>query len=312
MNQRAKATHGKADHFRGGGVRSPHRVSGASYYSMAAVMAAAVFFIVWAVMHDGYDETPILLAGIASGFSVISFILFREIVLRRSYERDKASRRLAHHLRSVDLHTSKESGDARLSISGNEILLSEIRKKSDAAKVLGNLPEAHREVFELCDEYMEIVSHELARARPGSPRIPAFRKGAVTAAKRHRLHMLKWAELRAKAFSNESVDIPELTDKIGAAEGALKAVERAIAAYPNENALIDSCNLLKTYLVSAKVKVSVNLAEASVAKGETQRAIGHYQTALGNLNALGENSAGSKAISDMLCSEIDRLSRSES
>ena len=161
MDPRARATNVKPDlYVRAAGKPISNRGSAANYYLLTAFVAVTLFIVVWASMNDRYDETPVLIAAIASGLSVTAFVLFREIVLRRMRERALAARRLAHHLRSANRHVQAPTIEGRLSIRRNDELLREIRIKSEAAKVLGKLADAHREVFELCDEYLKLISKD--------------------------------------------------------------------------------------------------------------------------------------------------------
>jgi hypothetical protein len=196
----------------------------------------------------------------------------------------------------------------KLSLQRNDELLREIRVKSDAAKVLGKFAEGHREVFELCDAYLSLASSELSRARAGSPRIPAIRKGTISAANRHRYHMLRWAEIKARSFTSE-VNDPEraLSDKLEAAEDTLTAVEKAFNIYPEETALIDSRELLRAFLTTGKIRSFIESAENAAIAGQTDEALDKYRSALAALDDSTMPSSEQKAIQERIGAEIAQL-----
>src|SRR5205085_12297228 len=65
----------------------------------------------------------------------------------------------------------------KLTLERNAAILREISRKSEAAKVLARFAEGHRDVFELCDEYLAVVRRELPKVAPGSPRPVALLRG---------------------------------------------------------------------------------------------------------------------------------------
>lgn len=308
MNERLRAASVKRDLYdRTGQDRVPVQVSAVNYYFLALFLCLAVFFVVWAVLHDGLDETPLVVAALAAGLFLAAFILFREVVVRRSRERAQAARRLSQHLRAARRLTPRPDTGGKLTIERNEDLLREIRTKSDAAKVLGKFADAHKEVFELCDGYLSLASAELSVARPDSPRRPLIRKGTVAAAKRHRFHMLKWAEIKARSFISEVNQPGGAAEKIEAAEAALEAVERAHNAYPEEDTLIGSRQLLHEFLTHAKVRKSIESAEAAAADRNFEAAIEHYNDALSGLHRYDVNFSERDAVLQRIRTEIARL-----
>lgn len=262
--------------------RPPVRLSAVNYYFLAAFVSAGVFFIVWAFLHDGYDDTPIFIATISAVLCAGSFVLVREVVGRRTRKREAAAHRLSEHLRLVGGNHGRNERNGKLTLKRNEELLSEIRTKSEAAKILGKLADAHKEVFDLCEEYLTIAAAELSTAHPTSPRVPALRKGTLSASKRHRFHMLKWAEIKARSFTAQAAD-GSMSAKIDAGHDALVAVDRAIEVYPDESTLIDSRDLLRAFLTSANVKLAIEEAEAAEDNDKPELAVKHYRDALASL-----------------------------
>lgn len=291
------------------GGRVPFWAPASNYYLLAAFGAGIVFLIVWVLLYDGLDDTPWVVALIAAaGFSAALF-LFREVVLKRMRQRAVAANRLSHHLRLAAPLRRPEDRAPKVSVQQNERMLRDIRSKSEAAKVLNNLAAAHKEVSDLCEQYLSTAAAEMSEARPGSPRIPAFRRGAKFASVRHRSHMLRWAEIKARTFTSEAGGSGKLGDKIGAAEDALDAVEQALSLYPDEPALGDSRAVLRVFLVSARIKNSIEKAEHATANGSNQRAVDHYRAALSDLNSSELEFAERDAIHQRIQSEIGRISK---
>ncbi len=308
MDQRQRLTGPKGNVYaKEEPLRFPVGLSAANYYFLVFFISAAIFFIVWAALHDGYDDTPLIFAVIAAISFGASFVFVREVILRRSRRRAIAARRLSRQLGSVPRRERRAGADEKLTLKRNEEKLREIRVKSEAANVLGKFADAHKEVFDLCDEYLGLASEQLSKARPASPRIPALRKGSASAANRHRFHMLKWAEIKAREFTAEAATTGPLNGKIEAGENALNAVERAIEAYPEESALIDSRQLLQVFLTSAAVKGSIENAERAVENGSLDKAIADYRNALASLERFDVKFEERIVIYDKIQSEISRI-----
>lgn len=280
-----------------------------NYYLLVVLIAAAVFLTVLGVLYDGADETPWIVASIAAAVFVAALFLFREVVLRRFRKRALAARRLSYQLRSAALGKQADNTVRKITLQRNQELLRDIRTKSDAAKVLGKLADAHEEVFHLCEQYLTAAAAEIASARPGSPRIPAMRKGSRFAAGRHRFHMLKWAEIKARSFTGEAGNPGRWNEKVDAANDALDAVERAIEVYPEEAALVDSGAVLRVFLVSARIKSSIEKAERADARGNKKRAVGYYRDALLDLQNCDIEFSEREVIFERLQSEIGRISK---
>lgn len=289
--------------------RLPFWLPAQNYYLLVLVFAGAVFLSVAAALNDGRDETPWITAGVSAAVFVVTLFAFRELVLRRFRRRALAAQRLSRHLRLMAPMRREEDGRRKITLEENHEMLREIRVKSDAAKVLGTLAEAHREVFDLCENYLTQSSTQISSARPGSPRIPAMRKGAKFAAGRHRFHMLKWAEVKARSFTDGVAGSGELDEKIGVAREALGAVDRVISVYPDEIALVDSRTVLQTFLVSAKIRLSVEKAEWATEQGKWEEAVEHYRTALSDLQQCDVDFSDREAIQQRINKEIGRISR---
>ncbi len=285
-------------------------ISAANYYLLSVLVVAITFLVVLDGFYDIHDETSWIAAGLAGIGFAACLVLFREVILRRIRQRANAERRLSRHLRVSDAGTGEHPGRGKVSLEQNGKILDDIRTKSEAAKVLGGLADAHREVFELCERYISLVSGNLSEARPGSPRIPALRKGRRLASDRHRFHMLRWAEIKAKEFSAEPNGSDRPNRKSALAREALEAVGRAIEVYPDERALADSKAVLEIFLISAGIRDSIDRAERAASEGNGQIAIEHYREALAQLEGCELGSSERKAIEDRIRSEIGRINTS--
>ncbi len=309
MDQRARSSNIDNEPYSDvGRDRAVSWAATANYYFLTFFVGAFVFIVVLAFLYDGYDESPWVVAALASIVSIVSFVVFREVVIRRTRERERAARRLAHHLRSARKHLRHNDDRDKLTLERNDRFLREIRSKSDAAKVLVNLADAHREVFELCDDYLLIATRELSLARAGSPRIPAIRKGSISAAKRHRYHMLKWAELKSRSFTSDARQADAATARTSAVD-ALDAVERTIEVYPDESALVDSRSVLRAFLVSASVRTLLDEAEAAELAGNYEKAVRDYNNALIEFNSHVGGPADSETFTLKIRSEVERIRR---
>jgi hypothetical protein len=291
------------------GDRVPFWIPASNYYLLAGFSAGAVFLTVLGALYDGYDDTPWVVAGMAAAVFAASLFLFREVVLRRFRRRALAARRLSHQLRSTARVRYGEHTGTKITLQRNDEIIREIRTKSDAAKVLGKLAEAHKEVFDLCEQYLAAAAAEISSARPASPRIPALRKGSRFANARHRFHMLKWAEIKARSFTSEAGAAGRLNDKIEAAQEALDAVGRAMEVYPDEATLVDSRAVLRVFLFSARIKSSIEKAERANARGNAKRAVDHYREALSDLQNCEIEFSERDVIFERIQSEIGRISR---
>lgn len=310
MDRRTRIASGERGLYPGvSGDRIPFWIPASNYYLLVVFVAAGVFLTVLGALYDGSDDMPWFTASLASAMFVASLFLFREVVLRRYRRRALAARQLSRQLRSATAGRHHEGAGGKITLQRNEEILRDIRTKSEAAKVLVKLADAHKEVFDLCERYMNAAAAEISSARPGSPRIAALRKGSRFAAARHRSHMLKWAEIKARSFISETVNKGSLSEKAEAARDALQAVDRAREAYPDVTALIESRDVLNVFLVSARIKSSIEMAERANAKGNVKLAVEHYRGALLELQNCDVELSEREVIFERIRSEIGRISK---
>lgn len=263
--------------------RAPFWIPASNFYLLAFVLGVAVFFLLLSILHDGIDDLPWIMAVVGLILTLGIAVFIREVVLRNARERFISAKRLDKSVRYIVKRKENKRDPAKLTLERNRVILNEIRKKSDAAKVLGKVSEAHKEVVDLCEEYLTVAANELAKAGAGSPRIPAIRKGSGMASDRHRYHMLKWAEIEARSLTQEAKARDKVSEKLDTAQKALGVVDHALRSYPDESNLVDSQEVLQGFLTSIRVSNSIEKAERAFFKGNHKRAIGLYQDALFDL-----------------------------
>ena len=260
--------------------RRPFWLPASNFYILAASFAIAFFFLVWGILNDGREETPWIPAGIGAAIVLGSAVILREIILRGARNRFLATQRQID--RNIKLVAQQIPGrePAKLTLERNAAILSDIAMKSEAAKVLGKFAEGHREVFELCDEYMAAVQRELPNVGAGSPRIAALRRGTEVAGRYHFYHLLQWAEIESRALTQEARKQDKMAGKLGSAQAALDVVDFALRSYPHEPALLDSQKVLLEFVSSMKISDLVEKADRATFKGNHKRALSLYQDAL--------------------------------
>ncbi len=261
--------------------RRPFWLPASSYYTLSFAIAIALFFLLWGVLHEGKDEMPWIGAGLGASIALASAVFLREILLRGQRERFLLKqRRLDRSLSGFAQYGSAAEGSRKLTLEQNSTVLKEIMLKSDAAKVLARLPEGHREVFDLCESYLSVIAHELPTVAPGSPRIPAFRRGTEVARKYHRYHLLKWAEIETRSLTHGARSNTDQNSRVGKAEEALSVLEFALSQYPEEASLNESKAVVQEMVGSFRVAGLVEQARFAAYENRTDTAIGLFEQAL--------------------------------
>ena len=286
--------------------RRPFWFPASNYYVLSVAVAIAFFFLVWGILNDGRESTtPWIPAGVGSALVLVSAVVIREVVLRGARERFLRSQRQMDRTIKVMSRRGNEAAPAKLTLERNAAILHEISRKSEAAKVLGRFAEGHREVFELCTEYLSAVERELPTVGAGSPRIAALRRGTEVAGRYHHYHMLQWAEIESRALTQEARTHDKILGKLDSAQAAVGILEFALGSYPHDAALLESKKLLLELVSSVKLADLIDRAERAAFKGNEKRALSLFQDAL--FLAGRENPGVDAETIEYLNSEIERL-----
>jgi len=237
--KRANAMNGRIPHHAAAGgrqartKREPFRVPAGSFYALSVLFSIVVALFVGMILFETGDASAANWALLSGGACFVAAVLFREVILR-----GRRRQMLARERRLI----SNVSGEYeappvinKLTVEHNSALIRSIQQKSEAANVLGGLADGHKEVFILCEEYLDLIKSELPRVAPGSPRFAAFRKGTVVANRLHYEHMVRWARLEAAvATERRSAGDPGMRSA-----RAIEALEMALFHYPEERVLIE-------------------------------------------------------------------------
>lgn len=286
----------------------PFWLPASTYYFLATAIAIGVFFLTWAILGDSREENPWITAGLLASSSMIGAVVLREIVLRlRRNSVYVAQRRLDNVLLSAPLPVRREENPEKLTLERNAILLDEIKRKSEAAMVLGRLADSHREVFELCAQYLEVAKRELPTIGIGSPRLAPITRGRDRVERIHRRHMLKWAEIEIKTNSEAALDTERLSVRLDRSRRALKAAEFAFEHYPDEPDIVRSREAVQHFTASIKVAEAVQRAERAEANGDVDKALSRLREA--ERYAIKIVGPGGDEPLNRIRNDIDRLSR---
>lgn len=292
--------------------RRPFWLPASNYYILVVAVTIGFFFLVWGILQDGFEETPWIIAGIGASIVLGGAVILREVILRSARNRFLANqRRLDQSVRGIAVQVAAAQGSSKLTLERNRAILTEIRNKSEAAKVLGKFAQGHREVFELCAEYLSASAKELPTVGAGSPRIAALRRGAEIAVEFHRFHLLRWAEIEALSLTQEAKSLSKTAEKLDTTLKALGVVDFALEYYPHERSLRESHDALQDFVTSIKVSSAVEKAERAFFKGNHKRAIKLYKDALFDLSRNESGSDERLLVAEKINGEIDKINRIE-
>lgn len=232
---------------------------------------------------EGGEEAPWVTAGIAASLLMVAAVVVREVVLRNARQRYlSAQRRLDRNVKRVG---QSRSSYKKISIRDNDLMLGHIMMKSGAAKTLSELPDGHREVMGLCDDYLELTKKELARTDINSPRYVAMKKGRQKIHGLHRQHTLAWSELRSRVFLRKAENAEGALSRASNAGQALGVVEQALLRYPDEQKLLDSAAVLREFVAAARTAQKIEEAEGLESLEDYPGALSLYEDILEGLEA---------------------------
>jgi hypothetical protein len=289
-------------------ARRPFWLPASNYYVLSIALSAAFFFLMWGILHDAGDETPWITAGVSASMLLVGAVVLREVILRRARARQyRLQRQIDASFAGVGPRVGTQPARAKLTLEQNAAILNRIKQKSQAAKVLDKFSAGHREVFELCHEYLVRNDEELKTVAAGSPRFSALLKGRNSAAVTHRFHLLQWAEIEARQLINEANVRTAASDRIEAANKAATVIDYALESYPADGDLLASRQVIDEMIVTIKASDAVERAERAAHRQDYREAISNYRDALfyhGRDNLMTDER---QRAAERLTAEIERL-----
>lgn len=230
-------------------------------------------------------------------------MILREVFLRQSRERFL----MAQKMLDYNLRGSAVPNSNKLTLEKNALLIRDIEQKSEAARVLGKLSEAHFDVFEVCSQYLQRTERELETIAAGSPRLAAIRRGREKVSELHRHHLLNWAAIESKSLTQEARIRATMSEKLEAAQRALSVLDSALEYYPDEAQLQESADAVQDFIASIKISHWIELAERAAFKGDNKRAVRNYRDALFYLGRENVRNEERDLIAEKINQEIEKL-----
>lgn len=267
----------------------------------AAAAAAALFFVLWWMLQG--EENPWVPAGLAASVVMLVAASAREVVMRRAWNR---------YILEQDKHGRAHAGSGRSSsmnmrsTSLHSAALRALQKQSAEADANDSVPEAHREIYQLCTDYLAGVEDALRSPLLSAEGRVALRAGQERVRILQRHHLLTWARTTARSLTREAQQRVRLYEKVETANRALDCIDSALKVYPDEEELNVSAIAVREFITSSRVAHWVELAERAAFKGYYRRAIDCYRDALFYLMRDSPDRAR-EAAADRITREIELL-----
>jgi hypothetical protein len=290
-------------------------LTASNFYVLSVALSVAFLFVVWGILNDGGYETPWIPAGISASVLLCGAVILREVILRRAHNRFLRHQRIMKNRVYAAANRSQINATRnanKLTLEKNAAILQQIRQKSEAAKLLNKFSAGHREVFEICGEYLALNEGELKTVNANSPRLVPLLKSRSSVAEYHHYHVLRWAEIESRRLTNEAQNRQRFTERIEAAQKALSVLESALGSYPSDESLLQSRELLRDLVVSIKVSDWVERAERAAFKGNYAKAKSLYGDALFYLSRDNSRSPAREQAAARINAEIEHIRMLES
>ena len=258
------------------GANGPARAPSVSgFMTIAAAAAAALFFVLWWMLQG--EENPWIPAGLAASVVMLVAASASLAVVRRSRKR---SVRDQHNSEWRGRSTPRSSGSMSHSSSRHTAALRALQRQSADADARELPPQAHRELYERCSDYLSGAEQALnSGSLPTEARL-ALRTGQERVRTLQRHHLLTWARGSARALTHEAQQRVRLHEKLETANRALECIDSVLRVYPDEEELRVSAVAVREFITSSRVAHWVELAERAAFKGYYRRAIDRYRDAL--------------------------------
>lgn len=266
---------------------------------VAAAAAAALFFILWWMLQA--EDSPWVPAGLAASVVMLVAAFARLLVVRRAGNQHRNPSREVHE------HSGRRPtlNEVMHSTSRHAAALRALQKQSAVADERDSA-QTHREVYELCSEYL--IGAERALQSPAllaDGRV-ALRGGQERVRELQKHHLLTWARTSARALTHEAQQRVRLYEKLETANRALECIDQALKLYPDDAELTSSAQAVHEFIASNRLAHWIELAERAAFKGYFQRAIDCYRDALYYLQRDTGDPAGNEA-AERILKEIDIL-----
>src|SRR5258706_10907154 len=258
------------------GSRGPVRAPSASGFMTAAAGAsAALFFLLWWLLQG--EENPWIPAGLAASVVMLVAASARLAVVRRSRTRSVRDR---HSDEWRGQTTRRSAGNVLESTSRHSAALRALQMQSADADARDLPPQAHRDLYDLCTDYLHGAEQALQSPALSAEGRLALRAGQERVRTVQRHHLLTWARGPARALTHEAQQRVRLYEKVEIANRALECIDTALKIYPDEEELKVSVRAIRDFITSSRVAHWVELAERAAFKGYYRRAIDRYRDAL--------------------------------
>ena len=233
--------------------RRPFWLPARTYYLITVAFAVGSFILAVGLLGDSGNESGVVIGALLAVSIFVSSVLAREIVLRHAREQHLIERkRLDANLRATNDISVAGNTSKKFTLEMNAAALDHIRKKSEAANVFSRVADGHMEVFELCDEYRSIVTAEIPKVHPDSPRLSPMIRGQRVATKLQKFHLLRWAELESRAFANVARTTADPTERVDYTLRARQTIQFALERFPEIKELQESAELLDELLAQCE------------------------------------------------------------
>lgn len=214
-----------------------------------------------------------MLAGLTSSVVLLVVFAARLTVVRRNRGRPA-------HAGHRQGRSMQRPGKVMQSTSLHSAGLRALQKQSAEADARDVPPQAHRDLYDLCSDYLRGVEQALQSPTLAAEGRLALRAGQERVRTLQRHHLLTWARGSARAFTQEAQHRVRLFEKLEAANRALECIDSALKIYPDEQELKVSARAVHEFITSSRVAHWVELAERAAFKGHYRRAIDRYRDAL--------------------------------
>lgn len=247
------------------------------------------------------EESPWVPAGLAASVVMLVAAFARLLIARRVRDQHRYIERDSHQ------HVTRRPtlDEVMHSTSRHAAALRTLQRHSVVADEK-DIPEGHREAYELCSEYLVGADRALQSPALQADGRVAVRAGQERVRELQKHHLLSWARQSAQLFTHEAQQRVRLYEKVETAKRALDCIDQALKAYPSETELIVSAQAVQEFITSSRVAHWVELAERAAYKGYFQRAIDCYRDALYYLGRDAGHSV-SNAAAERILKEIDNL-----